>query len=65
MNNPKFDSKAIEAAKKGDTDALMNKLSDKDKQKLNAVLNDKKALESILKSPQAAAILKLLGGKNG
>ena len=65
MSNPKFDKNAIEAAKKGDTDALMKKLSDKDKQKLNAVLNDKEALENILKSPQAAAILKLLGGKNG
>ena len=65
MNNPKIDNKILEAAKKGDTNTLMKNLSDKDKEKLNAVLNDKKAIENILKSPQAAAILKTLGGKNG
>lgn len=65
MRNPEFDSKTLEAAKKGDTEALIKNLSNEDKQKLNAILNDKKAIESILKSPQAAAILKAFGGKNG
>lgn len=65
MNNPKFDNKTMDAAKKGDTDALIKNLSAKDKEKLNSILNDKKALEDILKSPQAAAIMKLFGGKNG
>lgn len=64
----KIDRKAaIEAAKSGNTDKLINSLSAEDKQKLNSVLNDKSAIESVLKSPQAAAILKMLsgGGKNG
>ena len=65
MNNPLFDKKTLEAAKQGKTDELIKNLSDQDKQKLNAILNDKSAIESILKSPQAAAILKALGGKNG
>ena len=65
MNNPKFDKETLEAAKNGDTSKLVNKLSSKDKEKLNAILNDKKTLESILKSPQAAALLKVFGGKNG
>lgn len=65
MNNPKFDRKTMEAAKKGDTKQLIDNLSDQEKQKLNAILNDKAALENILKSPQAAAIMKLFGGKNG
>ncbi len=65
MDNPKFDNKTIEAAKKGDTKELMKNLSKEDKEKLNSILNDKKAIESILKSPQAAAILKAFGGKNG
>lgn len=64
-NNPKFDSKTIEAAKNGNTEALINNLSKEDKEKLNSILNDKQAIENILKSPQAAAILKAFGGKNG
>lgn len=63
-----IDRQAIKnAAKSGNTDALINSLSNEDKQKLNSVLNDKSALETVLKSPQAAAILKMLsgGGKNG
>ena len=54
-----------QAAKSGNTDALLKSLSDSDKQKLNAVLKDKEALEKLLKSPQAAAIMKMLSkGKN-
>lgn len=66
--NAKLDKKAIsEAAKSGNTDKLINSLSPEDKQKLNSILNDKKAIAEVLKSPQAAAILKMLsgGGKNG
>ena len=65
MNNPEFDKKILDAAKKGNTDELIKNLSKEDKEKLNAILNDKKAIENILKSPQAAALLKAFGGKNG
>ena len=56
-----------QAAKNGNTDALIKNLSDSDKQKLHSVLNDKEALEKLLKSPQAAAIMKMLskGKQNG
>lgn len=56
-----------QAAKSGNTDALIKNLSDSDKQKLHSVLNDKEALEKLLKSPQAAAIMKMLskGKQNG
>ncbi len=66
--NSNIDKKVIsEAAKSGNTDKLINSLSPEDKQKLNSILNDKKAIADVLKSPQAAAILKMLsgGGKNG
>ena len=65
MNSPKFDKKTIEAAKNGNTDELIKSLSKEDKEKLNSILNDKSAIENILKSPQAAALLKAFGGKNG
>lgn len=64
----KINRQAIEnAAKSGKADSLINSLSAEDKQKLNSILNDKNALEQMLKSPQAAMLLKMLsgGGKNG
>lgn len=61
-----LNSSISEAVKKGDKDALINSLSKEDKEKLNAVLNDKNALNAALKSPEAMAIMKaLFGGKNG
>lgn len=65
MNNKNNINKEIlSAAKSGNTDKLINSLSNEDKQKLNKILSDKNALNEILKSPQAAAIMKILGGKN-
>lgn len=68
LMNGKIDRKTIEnAAKQGKPQELMNKLSDKDKQKINEILSDKQRLNEILSSPQAASILKILkgGNKNG
>lgn len=65
-SNGKIDKKAVEnAVKTGNTDSLVNSLSPEDKQKLLNVMSDKQAMSDILKSPQAQAILKLFGGKNG
>lgn len=65
-NNGKIDKKAVEnAVKTGNTDNLVKSLSNEDKQKLLNVMNDKQAMSDILKSPQAQALLKLFGGKNG
>lgn len=66
LKNSKLDKKEIESAvKTGKTDKLINNLSPEDKQKLLNVMNDKEAMNNILKSPKAQAILKLFGGKNG
>ncbi|MBR4099830.1 MAG: hypothetical protein IKK55_02445 [Clostridia bacterium] len=62
----KIDRDTLEkATKSGDAQSLVNSLSDKDKQKLNNILNDKEQLEQVLKSPQAQMLLKMFGGKNG
>ena len=60
-----IDQAKIDAVKRGDKKALLNSLSKDDLETINTVLNDKQKLEGILKSPQAIAILKALGGKNG
>lgn len=57
-----------EAVKDKNAAALINKLSEKDKEKLSRVMSDRKSMEEVLKSPQAQAILKSFlkgGGKNG
>ncbi len=65
-SNGKIDKKAVEnAVKTGNTDNLVNSLSAEDKQKLLKLMSDKQAMSDILKSPQAQALLKLFGGKNG
>lgn len=48
----------------GKADKILNSLTEDQKQKLNTVLNDKNALEEILKSPQAIALMKMFGGNN-
>lgn len=67
MDNINIDPKALEAAKKGDKNSLINSLSEEEKAKLNAVLNDKQALAEALKSPIAKMLMKkfLGGGNNG
>ncbi len=47
-----------------DPKKLMNSLSEKDKETVNKMLSDKKALSEMLKSPQAQAIMKMLSGKD-
>ena len=53
--------------KNKDPKKLMESLSDKDKETVNKMLSDKKALSEMLNSPQAKAIIKMLlgKGKNG
>lgn len=67
QNSNKLNLNDIEKLKsEGNTEKLINNLSAEQKEKLNAVLNDKEALEKVLKSPQALALMKLFGGgKNG
>ncbi len=49
--------------KNKDPKKLMDSLSQQDKETVNKMLNDKKALSEMLKSPQAQAIIKMLSGK--
>ena len=68
MNNnfDKINKKTIDAARKGDTDAVMQSLSETDRQKVQEVLADKDKLNKILKSDAAQKLMKILGGnKNG
>ncbi len=51
------------ASQEKDPKKLFNSLNDKDKETVNKMLSDKKALEEMLKSPQAQAIMKMLSGK--
>ena len=52
---------------KEEKEKLVNSLSNEDKAKLDAILNDKEKLDEVLKSPMAKALMKkfLGGGKNG
>lgn len=61
----KISKEAIEKAKNGDNSALLSSLSKEDKEKVEGLLKDKQALQNILSSPEAKAIIKMLGGKNG
>ena len=64
----RLDAETIKkATQSGDGSAILNSLSPDDREKINKVLSDKASLAALLKSPQAAEILKKLsgGGKNG
>ncbi|MBQ8740913.1 MAG: hypothetical protein IJY79_05145 [Clostridia bacterium] len=65
MNNnfDKMDKETINAARRGDTDAVMSKLSDSDRKKVSEVLADKDKLKQILSSDAAQQLMKILGGK--
>lgn len=68
MNNNfnKINKSTIEAARRGDADALMSNLSESEKRQLQETLNDKNKLKSILSSDAARELIKILGGtKNG
>lgn len=64
----KLDAETIkQATESGDSSAILNNLSQSDRDKINRVLKDKTALSALLKNPQVAEIMKKLsgGGKNG
>lgn len=65
MNNDfsKINKTTIDAARRGDTNAVMQGLSDADRQKVKDVLADKDKLQQILSSDAAQKLMKILGGK--
>ena len=62
-NFNKIDKATLDAARRGDANALMQNLDDKDRKKVEEVLNDKDKLKQILNSPAAQNLMKILGGK--
>lgn len=64
INN--IDKNTIEAAKRGDTDAVLQSLNKSDRKKIEETLSDKEKLKKILNSDAAKNLMKILGGnKNG
>ncbi|MBR5472584.1 MAG: hypothetical protein IKU82_01195 [Clostridia bacterium] len=65
MNNnfDKIDKKTLDAARRGDTNAVLGTLNDSDRKKIEEVLSDKDKLKQILNSDTAKNLIKILGGK--
>lgn len=65
MNNDfsKIGKDTIEAARRGDTKAVMSNLSDSERKKVNEILANKDKLKEILNSDAAKQVMKILGGK--
>lgn len=65
MNNNfnKINKNTLDAARKGDTNTVLQSLSDNDRKKVEEVLADKDKLKQILNSEAAQNLLKFLGGK--
>ena len=65
MNNDfgKIDKKTLDAARRGDKDAVLQNLNEDDRKKIEEVLADKEKLNKILNSDAAQKLMKILGGK--
>ena len=65
MNNnfDQIDKKTLDAARRGDTNAVLGNLNDSDRKKIEEVLADKDKLKEILSSDAAKNLMKILGGK--
>ena len=65
MNNDfgKIDKKTLDAARRGDKDAVLQNLKEDDRKKIEEVLADKEKLNKILNSDAAQKLMKFLGGK--
>lgn len=66
MNNKfnKIDKATLDAARRGDKGALMSKLNENDRKKINALLTDKDKLQQVLNSDAAKKLMKILGENN-
>ncbi len=69
MNNNfgNIDKATIDAARRGDKDAVLKNLNTDDRQKIEQILADKNKLQQILNSDAARQLIKFLNGdkKNG
>ncbi len=65
-NFDKINKDTIDAARRGDTKAVISSLNEADRKKIEEVLADKEKLKQILSSDAAQKLMKILGGnKNG
>ncbi len=69
MNNnfDNIDKATLDAARRGDTNAVLQNLNENDRQKVEQILADENKLKQILSSNAAQQLLKFLSGdkKNG
>ena len=63
-NLDKIDKTTLEAAKRGDTNAVFYGLNEKDRKKVKDMLSDEEKLKKLLNSDAAQKLLKILGGNN-
>jgi len=59
----KLDKKTLDAARRGDTKAVLSSLNDKDRKKIQDMLDDKEKLKRLLSSPAAQKLIEIFGGK--
>ncbi|MBR3968318.1 MAG: hypothetical protein IKJ93_01875 [Clostridia bacterium] len=66
MNNnfDKIDKQTLDAARRGDTNAVLKNLNESDRKKIEEVLADQDKLKQILNSDTAKNLMKFLGGKH-
>ncbi len=66
MNNNfnKIDKATLDAARRGDKKALMSKLDEEERKKIDALLSDKNKLKQVLNSDAAKKLMKILGENN-
>lgn len=62
-NLNKLNKDTMDAARRGDTDAVLKTLNDTDRKRVESVLADKEKLNKILNSDAAQKLMKILGGK--
>ena len=65
MNNDfgKIDKKTLDAARRGDNDAVLQNLKEDDRKKIQEVLADKDKLNKISNSDAAQKLMRIIGGK--
>lgn len=60
-----IDKSTLEAARRGDTKAVLQGLNDTDRQKVQEMLADEDKLKKLLSSDAAKNLMKILGGGKG
>ena len=66
-NFDNLDKNTIDAAKRGDTEAILKSINPTDRKKIEEIIADKNKLDQILNSSTARQLIKFLNGdiKNG